>query len=305
MKSFAICGNQTLTIHGLMVLTTVLVSTSFPVVGIIANTMDPVILTLVRFALAAIVFLPVMIWQHGWQWPGHARLSRYALISLTLVCFFWCMFEALRYTSALNTSALYTLIPGISGLYSRILLKEKLGINRYLALFVGLIGALWIVFRGDWRRFVTLEFNYGDLIFLVGCFFMGLYTPLVKKFHRKESMVVMTFWVLLLGTVWLLLLVMLRTDLSFGGGNWEQARIGILYLAVFTTVITFFLLQFCTIRIGPTRVMAYGYLYPALIVVWDRLLGKPSPQPITYIGIIVVLLATVFLQSERNSIAKG
>ena len=43
------------------------------------------------------------------------------------------------------------------------------------------------------------------LIFLGGCFAMGLYTPLVKLLHRGESMAVMTFWVLVTGSLWLML----------------------------------------------------------------------------------------------------
>ncbi|MDH3393546.1 MAG: DMT family transporter, partial [Desulfobulbaceae bacterium] len=71
---------------------------------------------------------------------------------------------------------------------------------------------------------------------------------------------------------------------------------GIAYLAVFSTLITFFLTHFATPRIGSTRVMAYSYFYPALVLVLDWLLGQDLPPLMTLPGVIIVLLATVVLQ---------
>ena len=46
--------------HGTMVAATFLVATSFPVVDSIAGAMDSVVLTLLRFALASLLFLPLV-----------------------------------------------------------------------------------------------------------------------------------------------------------------------------------------------------------------------------------------------------
>ncbi len=46
---------------------TFLVATSFPVVASIAGAMDSVVLTLLRFALASLLFLP-LVQRHASQW---------------------------------------------------------------------------------------------------------------------------------------------------------------------------------------------------------------------------------------------
>ena len=51
----------------------------------------------------------------------------------------------------------------------------------------------------------------------------------------------------------------------------------ILYLALFSTVITFYLTQYGTRVIGPTRTISYSYLYPLLVMILDFLLGKGWP----------------------------
>lgn len=283
-------------VHALMFLASLLVSTSFVVGKAITYGLDPATLTLIRFITAALLFAPYIWLKHGLFIPSLRSLGRYSLISATIVFFFLCMFQSLRYTSALNTSALYTLVPGLAGIFGAFLVKERLGQNRLFALVCGMTGALWVIFRGDLQRFLALDFNRGDLIFLAGCLSMGLYTPLIKLLHRDEPMTLMTFWILVTGVGWLLL----SSGMNLHSVQWSQVEIhiwaGIIYLAVFTTIITFFLTQFATLRLGPTRVMAYSYFYPALVLFIDWVMGRGLPPLKTLPGILIVLIATFFLQ---------
>ncbi|MCI5145571.1 MAG: EamA/RhaT family transporter, partial [Candidatus Electrothrix sp. AR3] len=88
----------------MMLLSSALVSTSFTVSKAIAGGMDPAILTLFRFIIAALLFLPFMrSRKDGLDLPDTKSLLGYACISFTLTSFFWLMFLALRSTTALNT----------------------------------------------------------------------------------------------------------------------------------------------------------------------------------------------------------
>ena len=285
-------------VHCLMLMASVIVSSSFTVGAAITHGLEPSVLLLVRYVVAVLCLAPVLLYNHGLAMPTARQLGGYSLISASTVGFFWCMFEALRYTDALNTSVIFTLVPGISGIYSAVFLKERLGSNRLWALFFGMAGALWVIFRGDLDRLLGLQVNYGDLLFLAGCFMMAAYTPLVKRLHQQESMVVMTFWVLATGVVWLLIL----SFQGLGAVNWQAVEIrvwtGIVYLAVFSTIITFYLTHIATLYLGPTRVMAYSYFYPAFVMVINWGFGRGLPPAIILPGVAVVSLATVVLQRE-------
>jgi drug/metabolite transporter (DMT)-like permease len=287
-------------VHCLMLLASIIVSSSFTVGAAITRGLEPSVLLLVRYVVAVLCLAPVLLMHHGFSLPSARRLGGYSLISASTVGFFWCMFESLRYTTALNTSVIFTLVPGISGIYSAVFLKERLGRGRLWALFFGMVGALWVIFRGDINRLLHLEVNYGDLLFLAGCFMMAAYTPLVKRLHQRESMVVMTFWVLATGTVWLLLLSVPQ----LGRVNWQTVALevwaGIVYLAVFSTIITFYLTHISTLYLGPTRVMAYSYFYPAFVLIINWMLGKGLPPAVILPGVAVVTLATVVLQREAT-----
>lgn len=289
-------------VHCLMLMASVIVSSSFTVGAAITHGLQPSVLLLVRYVVAVLCLAPVLVINHGLSLPSARKLGGYCLISGSTVGFFWCMFESLRYTNALNTSVIFTLVPGISGIYSAVFLKERLGRGRLWALFFGMIGALWVIFRGDLNRFLNLEVNYGDLLFLAGCFMMAAYTPLVKRLHQQESMMVMTFWILVTGTVWLLLL----SFSGLGAVEWQEVEtkvwVGIVYLAVFSTVITFYLTQISTLYLGPTRVMAYSYFYPAFVLAINWGFGKGLPPVVILPGVVIVTLATVVLQREARQV---
>lgn len=283
-------------VHASMVLAALVVSSSFTVGEAITRGLDPAVLLLIRYLVATAGLAPLLLMNRGSTLPPTRQLGGYAAISFCTVGFFWCMFASLRFTTALNTSIIFTLVPGISGFYSAIFLGERLGRYRLLALGCGMFGALWVIFRGDPARLLALEVNHGDLLFLAGCFLMAAYTPLVKVVHRQESMVVMTFWVLATGCGWLLLLAAPQ----LAGVDWAAVTLkvwsGIVYLAIFSTILTFYLTHLATLYLGSTRVMAYSYFYPLFVLLINWSMGKGLPPAVILPGVVVVTMATVVLQ---------
>lgn len=276
-------------------LATVLVSTSFIVSASIANDLDSVVLTLFRFALGAVLFLPILLWKHGFTWPSWSDLARYATISAALVAFFWGMFEALRTTSPLNTATIFTLMPTIGAGLAAVMLKQKLKKNSLVALGLGMIGAIWVIFRGNFTDLAALELNRGDAIFLAATFAMAIYGPLINFLHRGEPMPQMTFWILTTGSFWLLLL----SASSLGDVDWAgitpKVYLSVLYLASFTTVVTFFIFQWSTLIIGPTKVLSFTYLNPIFVLVIGLLLGADAPPVMIYPGLVLTVGATLML----------
>ncbi|MCL1979926.1 MAG: DMT family transporter [Proteobacteria bacterium] len=282
-----------------MLISATLVATSFPVGKTITPFLDPAVLTLVRFVLAALLFAPYVSYRHGLRLPDRGALVRYGLISGSLAGFFWLMFLSLKTTTPLNTGVIFTTVPGISGIYSWFLVRERLGGYRIAALLFAMAGALWVIFEGDPERMRLMVLNRGDLLFFCGCLLMGLYMPLVKLFHRGEPMAVMTLWILITGCGWLLLFSAAKLPMI----PWQTVPLivwfGIGYLAFFTTIVTFFISQWATLHLGPTRVTAYSYLYPPLIVLIEWSLHRDLPTWRTMLGIAIILPAMFIVQKNK------
>ena len=282
--------------HALAFLIIVIISTSFPLGEHITHGLDPAVLMCIRFVLAALLMAPIVAWREGLELPTARACVRYLALGAPLAFFFWCMFEALRYTSGLNTSAIFTIVPGLSALFGAVLVGERLGLHRLAALFLGMIGAVWIIFRGDPARLFNLEVNIGDGIFLAGCLGYAVYGSLIKRLHRGEPILVQTFWTLVAAGLWLLA----ASNVKLWRTDWSEVEAvvlgGIVYLAVLPTFVSFFLTQYTTLRIGPTRVQAYGYALPAIVLLLDLALGKAAPPLMTVPGLAIVLLASLVVQ---------
>jgi len=277
-------------------LATTLIATSFPIGEAISPGLDPFVLTFLRFLLAAAVLGLFVAARFGIAWPGWEGLGRYALISLAMSGFFVTMFEALRHTTALNTGTLFVLTPAITAFYCIFMFGEWPRGRTVFALAFGFVGAVWVIFRGDPARLLALEVNYGDGMFLAGCFMVSFYAPLVRKLYRGEPAPVVAFWSLAFAALWLLIAAntrLLRIDWSAVP---DMVYVGIVYLAIVSTVISTTLFQAAAVIIGPNRLAAYVYLNPALVVLMDWAIGKGLPPLLTLPGVLIVLAATAVLQ---------
>jgi drug/metabolite transporter (DMT)-like permease len=288
-------------IHGLMLLAIILAASSFPVGAIITNELPPAVLMFIRFLIAALLFLPLVLHKHGIKVPGPKLLLRYAVLSAPLAAFFWCMFESLRYTSVVNTGALYTLVPAFTAISAYFINKEITNNFRILGLLVGTAGALWIVFRGNIDLLLSVHLNYGDVIFILGCISLSLYNPMIRRLHTDEPMVVLTFWILMTGSIWLLLLSIGKIPQIDWKHIDDSVYLWTIYLAVFSTLITFFIINFSTVKIGATKVAAYGFLTPLFVILISLIVGLEKFDVILLPGILLIFGSMIFIQFEMRS----
>ena len=196
----------------------------------------------------------------------------------------------------MDTAAIFALTPVITSIIAAILLREKLGLSARIALPIGAAGAIWVVFRGDLSALLSLRIGVDDLLFFAGTISLASYSTLVKVLHRGEPMARMTFWTMATGTIWLFLLSLP----GLGGVVWTEVPAevfaGVAYLAVFTTIVTFVVFQWSTAKIGPTRVVSYTFLNPALVLVIGMVFGAPMPPSTTWPGVVLVVVATIVLR---------
>ena len=72
----------------------------------------------------------------------------------------------------------------------------------------------------------------------------------------------------------------------------------VLYLAIFATAFTFFLVQFATLRLPSAKVMAYGYLVPSFVILWEGLLGHGWVAVPVWFGVAATGAALLILLKD-------
>jgi drug/metabolite transporter (DMT)-like permease len=282
--------------HFLVLLATLLVAGSFIASAGLAKVLNPYSLTLLRFVCSVVILAPFIFLQPPMRARIHLVLPRALIISFFFSAFFVCMFEALKTTSALNTAAIYTLVPLITAVISRLVLREQLAIRRVTIYLLGAAGACWVIFTGQSAGVVSLTLNQGDLIFLGGAVLMACYAVSMKLLYRNDEMILLVFAILLGGCIWMSLALMLTGNAP----HWQlldgTAIYQMAYLVLGATIGTVYLFQRTIVALGPSRVNAYIYLNPACVALLALVIDDESIALTVLPGIIATVLATMLLQ---------
>ncbi len=274
---------------------TVLLGGSFIASATISNSLPPMVITWLRYSIASLLFIILLISQGLLKLPSYRDLGRYTLISLPPLLYFGCMIFSLRTTSALNSSALYTTVPLLSMIMSMVLLNTKSTLPVMASLLMGILGALLIIFKGDIAQLLQLSLIPSDYLFLFGCLGMALNPIVVKKLHRGEQALVLTGWSLICATLLLTAVVAYQLpDIA-----WRNISLitwsAVLYLATFATALSFFLFQKACIVLSPAKVSGYVYLIPLSVIATNMILGQPINWAEIASGAAIVLIAMSIL----------
>ncbi len=284
--------------HGAMLLFSALVAGSFSLGALAANEIAPAALNAVRFFIAAVLIGCVALATTGIRRRDMQAPWRYAVLGGLFAIYFVLMFEGLKTAEPVSTSAVFTLTPVMSAAFGYLLLRQHMTRRIALGLAVGGAGALWVIFRADLQALLDFRIGTGELIYFWGCVAHAVYTPMVRKLNRGEPAVVFTFGMLVAG--FFILLVWGWQDLR--ATDWAALPaivwITILYTAVFASSATFVLLQFAALRLPSSKVMAYTYLTPSWVILWEIALGKGAPPALILPGIGLSVFALILLLKQ-------
>ncbi len=277
-----------------------LVAGSFSLGALVANDIDPAAFNALRFCIGAVI-VGALAWQRGVMTRKSFEAPwRYIVLGGLFAIYFVLMFEGLKTARPISASAVFTLVPVMAAGFAWLVLRQKLTSRMALALSIGGLGALWVIFRGDLIALMRFDIGRGEAIFFVGCISHALYTPMVRRLNRGESAVTFTFGTMLAGAV--LLLVYARAELAVI--DWGSLRplvwVTLIYVAVFASAITIILLQFATLRLPSAKVMAYTYLTPTWVIAWEIGLGNGVPGPMVLGGVMLTILALYLLLRDDD-----
>ncbi|MDE0985110.1 MAG: DMT family transporter [Yoonia sp.] len=281
--------------HLAMLLFSVLVAGSFSLGVLAANDIAPMALNAVRFWIAAAIIGAIVVARGGVPRAALAAPWRYLVLATVFTIYFVLMFEGLKTAPSVSAAAVFTLTPLLTAAVGWLLLRQGVTPRIAFALTIGALGALWVIFRADLQAMLRFDVGRGELIYFVGCISYSFYTPLVRKLNRGESALVFTFGTLVTGAALLTVLgwshIISTPWLTLPSVVW----VTIFYTAVFASAATFTLLQFAALRLPSSKVMAYTFLTPAWVIVWNVGLGAALPPLAVGFGVAMTIIALVLL----------
>jgi drug/metabolite transporter (DMT)-like permease len=286
--------------HFALLMFSALVAGSFSLGSLAANDIAPAALNAVRFLIAAIVIGGVACVTTGLPRSAARAPWRYLVRGGLFAIYFVLMFEGLKTAAPVSTAAVFTLTPVVTAFFSYGLLRQITTKRMALALGIGAVGALWVIFRADLAALLRFRVGVGEVYYFWGCIAHAIYTPMVRKLNRGEAPLVFTFgtlvagFVILMGVGWSDIIV---TD-------WMHLRpivwITLLYVAIFASAVTFVCIQFAVLHLPSAKVMAYTYLVPSWVIVWEIALGHGAPRAVVLGGVALTIVALILLLKNEE-----
>lgn len=289
-------GREKLVAHLAMLVFVVLVAGSYSLGGMAASHISPAAINIVRFAVGITVMATAVAFVMRGRVPAPRASWRYLVLGMLMAVFFITMFVSLRLTTPVATGAVFTLMPLLTAVFGYFLLRQApSGVVWASLVFAGL-GAVWVIFRGDLDAIIAFDIGLGETIFLAGVIAHSIYGPLIRKLYDdREPLVAFTLWTLV--ATGLCITVYGAGDLFTT--DWAALPsivwVAIIYLAVMTTAGTTFLIQFSAMHLPAAKVLAYTYLTPGLIIVYEGLLGHGWANLSVLAGALVTVLGLVVM----------
>ncbi|ATF16858.1 DMT family transporter [Phaeobacter gallaeciensis] len=287
--------------HLAMLVFSALVAGSFSLGAMVANDIAPMALNAIRFVIAAVVIGIAAQLTHGLHRKDFEAPWRFLVLGGLFAIYFVLMFYGLQTAAPVSAAAVFTLTPVLSGVFGWILLRQITTWRMALALAIGAVGAIWVIFRGDLSAIWAFEIGRGEMIYFWGCVAHAAYTPMVRLLNRGEPAVVFTFGMLVAGAIILLVVGWGDIRATDWTGLSPLVWVVLLYVALIASAATFVLLQYATLHLPSAKVMAYTYLTPSWVILWEIALGRPAPSGIVALGVVCTIWALWLLLREGRS----
>ena len=281
--------------HMAMLLFSLLVSGSFVLGSIIANLISPELVTFLRFLIAFIAISILILYQSKFCFLKYLSIGRSLILGALISIYFITMFEGLKTASSTSMAVVFTLTPLLAGFFDLIFSNRVMSKKVWITVVVAAIGALWIIFDGNIQNFINFKVGYGEKLFFIGCICHALYAALIPKFNNGEPAIIQTFGTLISGII-ILGLFSNKEIIYFSWIDFPViVLLTILYLAIFATAASFFLIQYSAVRLSSIKVMAYTYAVPIWVVLLQIIFLQQLPNTITFVGAFVILVSLLIL----------
>ena len=236
-----------------------IIGISFSAIFVKFATAPSAVLAFYRMAFATLCLAPVIFFRHREELKNlPVKKVIMCLVSgFFLACHFTCYFEAIRYTSVSSSTVLVDTEVFFICIFSYLLFKEKCSKIGMIGIIITFVGSV-ILAMGD--RSGGSQVLLGDILALMGAFFVAVYTMIGSRQRKGLSTNVYTFFVYGMAAITLLCFNLLsRTPIpGYGAMNYFWG---------------FMLCVFCTLM--GHSIFNWGLKYLPASLISNMKLGEP------------------------------
>jgi drug/metabolite transporter (DMT)-like permease len=295
--------HQNWVVYGGLVLTMFLWGLAWPVGRLLATNLPPVSIAAIRYAIVVPILFAIL-----WFREGSLKIERswiptlvvMGILNTTLYQIFF--LYGVKYAAASDDSLVIGIGPVLIAVMASLILKERLTWTKILGFASGLAGIITISILSPNTQ--VLNRPLGVTLVFGGAAAYALYTVLLRRFLSKnradnqgpqQSSLSILSWISLFGWFFLIPLSLLETPWTYtwDAGSW----LGIIYLAILSTIVGYFLYIEGVSKIGAGRSGIFTNLVPVFGVLTSVLIGEIL-SPWTGVSFLLILAGVLLVNRQ-------
>lgn len=273
---------------------------TLPVAGkLVFAHFSPAVVTLVRIAVAALVFVALerTLVRGRLHRPGDlGRFALYALLGVALNQFLFLL--GLQRTSAIRASILVATIPVWTALLAFLLGRERFRAMRFAGVGVALFGTIWLTTDG-FRLTGDGGDLAGDSFVVLNAISYALYLVLARDVLSRYEPLTVIAWVFAFGTLWVVPAGVPALAAEGLSGRPTEGWLALGWIILVPTVGSYLLNMWALRHAESSQVAIFIFFQPVVAFVLAALILGERPGSATVAGGLLVL-AGVLVASVRR-----
>lgn len=265
--------------------------------------LGPLSTTLIRYIIAVLA-LSLLIFHYGTKSLIIQKKDIWQMVILGLtgvVGYHYFFFSSLLYTKAANSAIINASNPLFTSTMAAVFLRERLSGKSYFGVGLALFGVFLLITRGNIEYLLSMQFNLGELLMLLGVFCWVIYSLMIKNLLKKYSGFTITYYASLFGTILLFFLVPVEKFYTNDIILSTPSILSLIYMGVFASGIGYYLFNLSLDKIGPTRTASSVYsLIPIFVSVLAFIFFNESVTWITLFCTILIIVGLNLALKERR-----
>ena len=271
---------------------------------VMPNYIKPYGFILLRVSSATLIFWTVGLFtkQQKIEKSDYKKIliASFFGITINMLAFF----KGLSLTSPISASVMMVTSPIMVLIFSSVLIRKPIGKQRILGVFIGLVGALFLITLGNSSTGTSTNSAFGNFLVFLNAASYGLYLVLAKDLVKKYNPIVFIKWLYLFGLIFVI---------PFGYSEltaviWQEIPTNIYwnisFVLLFTTCITYLFNLYGLSKLKPTTVSVFIYLQPVIATIYALIVGSDSLNLVKLCATLLIFLGVYLVTKQVEKSTK-
>ncbi len=243
----------------------------WPAGRVVANDILPFAASWLRYVIATVSFLIFMQMSGQWMFPNRSEWRRLFMIGFISTVMYQAFFMfGMQYTAAGDVSLMITFNPLFTAILAVVFIGERMHLNLIIGLFMGITGVAILFYYSPNVDLPFSERVLGNMLIACAALSWACNTILMKRAMtspanaatRPLNPLELTVWSSVAGLLILTPITVAEAMTQGVSVPSQSGWIGIVFLALFSTVIAYVWFADGIVKIGASMSALYVYLVP-------------------------------------------